>query len=59
MPNSAPHDGGEVARRTLAVGQQLQDPAADRLAQDVERVHERKAKARTNISQDLCNSQGP
>ena len=38
IPNSAPI-GGDAARRRLAVGQQLQDPAPDRVAEDVERVH--------------------
>jgi hypothetical protein len=32
-------DRGDGTRRLLAVGQQLQDPAPDRIAEDVERVH--------------------
>ena len=34
-------DGADRARRPLAVGQQLQDPPPDRVAEDVERVHAR------------------
>jgi hypothetical protein len=42
---------GHRARRPLAVGQQLEDPAADRITEDVERVHPAKLQARTDISQ--------
>ena len=33
------HDRGDLAGRLLAVGEQLQDAAADRVAEDVEGVH--------------------
>ena len=34
-------DGGDRARGQLAIGEQLEDPAPDRVAEDVERVHAR------------------
>ena len=33
------HDATEVARRGLALGEQLEEPSADRISEDVERVH--------------------
>ena len=35
-------DGRDRPRGQLAVGEQLEDPAADRVAEDVERVHGRR-----------------
>lgn len=36
-----PPDGaGDLAGCALPIGEQFQDPAPDRIAQDVERVHE-------------------
>ena len=32
-------DGGERPRGQLPVGEQLEDPPPDRVAQDIERVH--------------------
>ena len=32
-------DGGELARRVLAAGEELQDAPANRVPEDVERVH--------------------
>jgi hypothetical protein len=32
-------DGPQLSRALLARGEQLQDPPADRVAEDVERVH--------------------
>ena len=39
-PELAAYDRDDLARRVLAVGEELQDPAADRVAQDVERMHQ-------------------
>jgi hypothetical protein len=33
------HDGGDLAGRLLAVGEQLEDPPPDRVAQNLERMH--------------------
>jgi hypothetical protein len=33
------HERGHLAGRALAVGEQLKDPAPDRVTEDVERVH--------------------
>jgi hypothetical protein len=33
-------DRGDRSRGLLALGQQLEDPAPDRVAEDVERVHD-------------------
>ena len=44
-------DGGDRSRRQLAVCEQLEDPATDRVPEDVERVHGRSIEGRTYISQ--------
>ena len=38
-PELVPDDLGDRARRVLAGGEQLEDASADRVAEDVERVH--------------------
>ena len=45
-------DRGDRPRGQLAVGEQLEDPAADRVAEDVERVHAATLQSSTYISQD-------
>ena len=44
-------DGGDRPRAQLAVGEQLEDPPPDRVAEDIERVHGRIIKGTTYISQ--------
>jgi hypothetical protein len=39
-------DGRHLTGAALAVGQQLQDPSPDRVAEDVERMHRRPEKQR-------------
>src|SRR6266511_2441217 len=51
-------DRARLAGRPLAVGEQLQDPAPDRIAEDVERVHGASISAGTHISQALDLSPG-
>src|SRR6266511_4309109 len=51
-------DRARLAGRPLAVGEQLQDPAPDRIAEDVERVHGASISAVTHISQALDLSPG-
>jgi hypothetical protein len=41
---------GDVARRPLTVGEQLDDPPANRVAEDVEREHEANLSKGTYIS---------
>ena len=50
MPNSARMIVGDRARRLLAAGEQLEDAAPDRVAEDVERVHGAKCISCTYIS---------
>ena len=45
-------DRRDRARGQLAVGEQLEDPAADRVSEDVERVHAAKIQSPTYISQE-------
>ena len=47
-------DGRDRPRGQLAVGEQLEDPAPDRVSQDVERVHAANIQGTTYISQ-TCN----
>ena len=44
-------DGGDRPRGQLAVGEELEDPPPDRVAEDVERVHEDILEVATYISQ--------
>ena len=46
-------DRGDRPRRQLALGEELEDPPADRVAEDVERVHEDILEVTTYISQDF------
>ena len=48
------HDRGDVPRGDLAIGEELEDPASDRVTEDVERVHLASVEALTYISQ-ACN----
>ena len=45
-------DRGDRPCRQLAIGEQLEDAAADRVSEDVERVHAAKIQSPTYISQD-------